>query len=199
MTKQPAAIRLIAGLGNPSERYERTRHNAGEQWVRMLAQRRGAAFASVRPARGSAAKISVSDRDVRLFLPDSYINDSGPPVGAACRYYKVAPEELLLAHDDIDLACGEVRLKFMSGSGGHNGVRDVRGHIGSRFWHMKFGIGRPARVSQVVSYVLHEPAAEERARLDAAMERACRTLDDLARGEFQRPMKQLHTCAEPAA
>ena len=196
MADAPAAIRLIAGLGNPGERYEGTRHNVGESWVRMLAQRCGGTFAPARSAHGAQAKVAVAGQDIRLFLPDAYVNESGRPVAAACRYYRIAPEQLLLAHDDLDLPCGAVRLKFAGGSGGHKGVRDVCACVGDKFWRMKFGIGHPERDSQVVSHVLHAPTDPERRCLEDAMERACRTLDDLARGEFQRPMKQLHTRPE---
>ena len=196
MADVASAVRLIAGLGNPGEKYERTRHNVGIWWLHRIAQEYGGGFSAVRAAQGHIAKIEVADQVVRLFIPDSYVNRSGGPLAAVCNYYKVAPEETLVVHDDLDLPCGVVRLKFSGGSGGHNGVADIRRCIGEGFWRLKIGIGHPGRASEVVSYVLHEPPPGELDAIGDAMYRACGSLEDLVCGEYQRPMKRLHSSEE---
>ena len=186
------AIRLIAGLGNPGARYADTRHNAGAWWARLLAERAGAAFKASRAAGGATAALEVAVTPLRLLVPDAYVNVSGGPVAAACRYYRVPPAALLVAHDDIDLPCGAVRLKFGGGAGGHNGLRDVVRLLGPEFWRLRLGVGRPERAAQVEGYVLRAPDAAERARIDAALARAAAELPALVRGEREAVMNRLH-------
>lgn len=186
------AIRLIAGLGNPGARYADTRHNAGAWWARLLAARAGAALKASRAAGGATAALEVAGAPLRLLVPDAYVNLSGAPVAAACRYYRVPPAALLVAHDDIDLPCGAARLKFGGGAGGHKGLRDVARLLGPGFWRLRLGVGRPERAAQVESYVLRPPDAAERARIDAALARAAAELPALARGEHEAAMNRLH-------
>ena len=192
MAAPDEAIRLIAGLGNPGARYADTRHNAGAWWARLLAERAGAALKVSRAAGGATAALDLAGTPLRLLVPDAYVNVSGAPVAAACRYYRVPPAALLVAHDDIDLPCGAVRLKFGGSAGGHNGLRDVARLLGPEFWRLRLGVGRPERASQVEGYVLRAPDAAERARIDAALARAAAELPALARGEHEAVMNRLH-------
>lgn len=192
MTAPGDAVRLIAGLGNPGARYADTRHNAGAWWARLLAERAGAALQASRAAGGATAVLDLAGAPLRLLVPDAYVNVSGAPVAAACRYYRIPPAALLVAHDDIDLPCGAVRLKFGGGSGGHKGLRDVARLLGPEFWRLRLGVGRPERAAQVEAYVLRAPAAAERARIDAALARAAAELPALARGDREAVMNRLH-------
>ena len=189
-----ATIRLVVGLGNPGREHVATRHNAGFWFVDALAARLDARFAHESRFFGEVARAS----DVRLVKPMTYMNLSGRSVAALSRFYGYLPQDILVAHDELDLRPGDVRLKLGGGVAGHNGLRDIQGHLGSAgFWRLRLGIGHPrdsdTPQQQVVDYVLRPPRAEERSAIEAAIDRGVRAWDDVARGDMEHAMQDLHT------
>ena len=156
------ALRVIVGLGNPGPEHLVTRHNAGFWFVDLLARRHGGEFRDYRKYSGETARISLSEQDIILLKPTTYMNRSGLSVRQLSDFYKIAPEEILVAHDELDLPVGTVRLKQGGGHGGHNGLRDTITHIGETFWRLRLGIGHPGNKADVIDYVLtRAPRAEE--------------------------------------
>jgi len=198
-------LRLFVGLGNPGRRYAATRHNAGASFVERLA--RGLSL-ELRP-EGRFQSVVARGRtpdgvEFRLALPQSYMNESGYPVAALARYYRISLPEMLVAYDELDLKPGSVKLKLGGGSAGHNGLKDIVEQLGSgEFWRLRFGIGHPRDAAlgeaEVVDYVLHPPRAEERSAIDDAMTRALAVWPQLASGEMERAMLLLHTRPRPSA
>ena len=193
-----ASIRLVAGLGNPGREYASTRHNAGFWYADELAARLSASFVSESKFAGHVAKAA----DVRIVKPSTYMNLSGQSVGAVARFFGVAPEEILVVHDELDLRPGEVKMKFGGGHAGHNGLRDIQAHLGTpEFWRLRIGIGHPRdselTQQEVVDYVLKPPRAEENGAIEDAIARGLAAWPDIARGEMERAMMFLHTKQTP--
>lgn len=192
-------LRLIVGLGNPGRQYALTRHNAGAWFVDRLAGVLGLGFQAESRFRSLVARGQTSEgADMRLVLPQSYVNESGFPVAALAHFYRISPPEILVAHDELDLKPGSVKLKLGGGSAGHNGLKDVVAQLGSgEFWRLRLGIGHPRDLElsqqEVVDYVLHPPRAEEKALIDDAIGRALAIWPRLAAGEIERAMHELHT------
>ena len=189
-----ATIRLVAGLGNPGREHAATRHNAGFWFADALARELRASFALESRFGGEVARAG----DVRLVKPMTYMNLSGRAVGGLARFYGYLPQEILVVHDELDLRPGDVRLKLGGGVAGHNGLRDIQAQLGSPdFWRLRIGIGHPrdseTPQQQVVDYVLKPPRAEERGALESSLERALRAWPDIARGDMERAMQDLHT------
>ncbi len=189
-------IRLVAGLGNPGREYAATRHNAGFWFVDALARSVGAALGAESRFAGEVGKAGA----VRVVKPSTYMNESGRSVGALARFYDVAPDEILVVHDELDLKAGEAKMKLGGGVAGHNGLRDIQAALsGGNFWRLRFGIGHPRDSAlpqqDVVDYVLQPPGKEERALIDAAIARALAAWPDIARGDMERAMLALHTKA----
>ena len=191
-------IRLIAGLGNPGPEYEQTRHNAGFWLVDNLAN--GIARCTLaRETRfnGLVAKTSIGGHELWLLEPQTFMNRSGQSVGALARFYKIAADELLVVHDELDLSPGVARLKKGGSSGGHNGLKDITAAMGTQdYWRLRLGIGHPrAQGSQqaVVDYVLHRPRKEEQALLDEAIAASLAVMPLLCDGKFDAATMQLHT------
>jgi PTH1 family peptidyl-tRNA hydrolase len=195
------AIRLIVGLGNPGEKYARTRHNAGFWFVDELARRHGGVFRSEAKHQGEAARIRVALEggaavEVWLLKPTTYMNKSGGAIASLANFYKVAPAETLVAHDELDLPVGAARLKQGGGHGGHNGLRDTIAAIGADFWRLRLGIGHPGHKDLVLDYVLQRAsAADERAITDAATRAADAVPLMLAQGA-EKAMNRLHSQAQ---
>jgi PTH1 family peptidyl-tRNA hydrolase len=195
----PLPLRLIVGLGNPGRQYAPTRHNAGAWFVERLAGTLGLPLQSETRFHSLIARGRAGDGgDVRLVLPQSYMNESGFPVAALARFYRVSPPEILIAHDELDMKPGSVKLKLGGGSAGHNGLKDVVAQLGGgEFWRLRLGIGHPRDVElsqqQVVDYVLHPPRADEKVLIDDAIVRALAIWPRLAAGEIERAMHELHT------
>jgi peptidyl-tRNA hydrolase, PTH1 family len=192
-------LRLIVGLGNPGRRFAATRHNAGAWFVEQLAEALRLGFKSEPRFHSLVARDRAADGgDIRLVLPQTYMNESGFALAALAHFYRVSPPEILVAHDELDLKPGSVKLKLGGGSAGHNGLKDVVAQLGGgEFWRLRLGIGHPrdAELTQqeVVDYVLHPPRAEEKPLIDDAIRRALAIWPRLAAGETERAMHELHT------
>ncbi|MEP7062563.1 MAG: aminoacyl-tRNA hydrolase [Betaproteobacteria bacterium] len=187
-------IRLVAGLGNIGREYVATRHNAGFWFADALAARLGASFARESRFSGDLAKAGA----LRIVKPSTYMNLSGQSVAALAHFHALAPEEILVVHDELDLKPGEAKMKLGGGVAGHNGLRDIRARLGTPdFWRLRLGIGHP-RDSEfteqpVVDYVLRPPRSDERAAIGAAIDAALDAWADIASGNFERAMLALHT------
>jgi len=189
-----ASLRLIVGLGNPGAEHLRTRHNAGFWFVDALAQRESARFGMESKLRGETAKVAIGGDPVWLLKPITFMNASGASVGAAMRYWKIAPEEMLVVHDDLDLPPGTARLKFDGGHGGQNGLRDLFAHIGhGKFHRLRIGIGHPGHKDRVTGWVLGKPSASDEAAILRSIAEALDVLPLAVEGRFEAAMKQLHT------
>jgi len=188
-------LRIIVGLGNPGPEHRLTRHNAGFWFVDLLARRHGGEFRDYRKFSGETARINVSGQDIMLLKPTTYMNRSGLSVRQVSDFYKIAPEDILIAHDELDLPVGTVRLKQGGGHGGHNGLRDAIAHIGETFWRLRLGIGHPGKKAEVIDYVLtRAPRAEEDLILEA-VGTAADSLPLLLEQGAERAMTRLHSRA----
>ena len=191
MHKSP--IRLIIGLGNPGSEYARTRHNAGAWFVERCITELSVTPKAELKFFGSLGRATLGGHDVRFFLPSTYINESGKAVLAITQFFKIAPEEILVAHDDLDHEAGTARLKFGGGHGGHNGLRDIKRVLGSsEFARLRLGIGHPGDRAQVTNYVLSSPSRDEQAAIDQSVHWAYGVLPDLAEGHWNQAVKSLH-------
>jgi peptidyl-tRNA hydrolase, PTH1 family len=156
-------IELVVGLGNPGPEYQLTRHNVGFWLVDALATAHGGVFERDRKAFGETADITVAGRRIRLLKPGTFMNLSGRAVGGLANFYRIAPESILIAYDELDLPPGRVKLKFGGGGAGHRGMASVIEHIGQQFWRLRLGIGHPGpgQREQVIGYVLGRANAEQ--------------------------------------
>lgn len=189
-----AGLRLIVGLGNPGPEYLRTRHNAGFWLVDALAERLGARFSLESKLFGQAAKIEIGGQPVWLLKPATFMNLSGKSVTAALNYWKIDPEQALLAHDELDLPAGTARLKFDGGHGGQNGLRDTMRLLGhGRFHRLRVGIGHPGHKELVTPWVLGRPGADDETMILGAVDAAMDVLPLAVAGDFSEAMKRLHT------
>jgi peptidyl-tRNA hydrolase, PTH1 family len=189
-----AGLRLIVGLGNPGAEHLRTRHNAGFWFVDMLADRLGARFGLESKLFGETAKVEIAGQSLWLLKPATFMNLSGKSVTAALRYWKIEPEEALLAHDELDLLPGTARLKFDGGHGGQNGLRDTMRLLGhGRFHRLRIGIGHPGHKDKVTPWVLGKPGRDDEAAILRAVDDAIDVLPLAVAGDFNEAMKRLHT------
>ena len=191
-------IRLVVGLGNPGREYEATRHNAGFWYADALAARLGASFSGEAKFHGRVAR---AVGDLRMLKPGTFMNLSGRAVAALAQFFAVAPGEILVVHDELDLPPGEVKMKFGGGHAGHNGLRDIVARLGSAdFWRLRLGIGHPrdSAIPQqdVADYVLQPPRANESEAIAHAIDRALDAWPQIAAGDFERAMMALHTRRE---
>ena len=194
-----ASYQLLIGLGNPGTRYEATRHNAGAWLLGRVAARYASGFRSLARCFGSIADADIGGTRVRLFRPDTYMNHSGRAVAAVAGYYRVPVERILVAHDEIDLPPGTVRLKRGGGHGGHNGLRDIVPALsGSGFSRIRLGVGHPGSKDRVVGYVLDRPTAAERSGIEDAIERVVAEIERIAAGDLEGAMNTLHRRAGAA-
>ena len=189
-----APIRLIVGLGNPGAEYEQTRHNAGFWLVDQLARgdlRKESRFNAL------AAKTRIGGNEIWLLEPQTFMNRSGQSVGAIARFFKIQPDEILVAHDELDLAPGVAKLKKGGSSGGHNGLKDISAALGTQdYWRLRIGIGHPRELKlqqPVVDFVLHRPRAEEQSLIDRAIDKSLAVIPLLCDGKHEQAMLELHT------
>ncbi len=190
-----AIIKLIVGLGNPGGDYRGTRHNAGADFVEELARQCNAPLQADSKFYGMTGRATLSGHDLRLLIPTTFMNRSGQAVAAMASFYKVAPEEILIAHDELDIPPGTARFKQGGGHGGHNGLRDIVPALGNsnNFHRLRLGIGHPGHASKVTGYVLGKPSQVDRTRIDASIDEAVSALPLLLDGDATKAMTQLHS------
>jgi len=187
-------MKLIAGLGNPGRNHERDRHNVGFWFVSRLAACERIELKSLARYHGLVGKLARPGGELRLVLPQTYMNLSGKSVGALARFYKILPEEVLIVHDELDFPPGTAKLKLGGGVAGHNGLKDIAAQLGSPgFWRLRIGIGHPGDKDLVADYVLASPRASERALIEAALERCMEISGMLLDGDMEAAMLKLHT------
>jgi peptidyl-tRNA hydrolase, PTH1 family len=193
-------MKLVVGLGNPGRKYQATRHNAGFWWVERLAERIGVGLRAEGRFQGLAGRLSPPNGNTWLLLPETFMNHSGRAVAALASFYRIAPSDILVVHDELDLPPGTVKLKKGGGAGGHNGVSDIASQLGTKdFWRLRIGIGHPGVRDEVIDYVLCAPRAEERSAIDDAIERSLEVWPLLAEGKMETAMHKLHTTKGPVA
>ncbi len=188
------AIQLVAGLGNPGNKYAQTRHNAGFWFVEEVARRCNAHFSADGKHKSEVARCTVAGHDLRLQKPQQFMNCSGLPVASLAGFYQIPRQSILIVHDELDLPVGSVRLKKDGGHGGHNGLRDLIPHLGGNdFLRLRIGIGHPGHKDDVTEHVLKPASREDREQIDQAIDAAIAVLPDLLAGKIEAAMKALHT------
>ncbi|MFT6834926.1 MAG: PTH1 family peptidyl-tRNA hydrolase [Francisellaceae bacterium] len=187
-----SAIKLIVGLGNPGEKYANTRHNAGVWFTTLLAEKYSVNLKSETKFSGYTARINTPTMNCFLLRPTTYMNISGLSVHQICTFYKIKPNEILICHDEIDLPCGSIRLKFSGGHGGHNGLRNIQSQIGKDFHRLRIGVDRPNHQSEVVNYVLNSPQKDQSIEIEHALLKALDFSEDIILGKFPQVMNKLH-------
>jgi peptidyl-tRNA hydrolase, PTH1 family len=188
------SLRLIVGLGNPGKEYAETRHNAGMWFVEKLAEKYNANLRNETKFHGFLASI---DADRKMLCPTTFMNLSGQAVQAVASYYKIAPNEILVAHDELDFLPGIIRLKFGGGHGGHNGLSSIIDHLGSKdFYRLRIGIGHPGNKNLVSDYVLNNPGKEDKKLIINSIERAIEIIQDLFDGKFELAQQKLNTAID---
>ena len=188
-----STLRMIAGLGNPEDKYLRTLHNAGFWFVDTLARKYGGNFKYEKKFDAECCKVKMQGAEVWLVKPQNYMNQSGGPVRAALDYYRVKPSALLVAHDEIDLPPGTVRLKQGGGHGGHNGIRDIIQHCGAEFLRLRIGVGHPGEKDKVTGYVLKRASSDIEAMVEKNIDEAIDVMPVLLDDGINAAMKELHT------
>lgn len=193
MSGKSVSIELIVGLGNPGSKYEQTRHNAGFWFVEEIARLKGAHFRPEAKFSGDVCKLVLEGRDVWLLKPDTFMNRSGLSVHKLASFYKIPVENILVAHDELDLEPGTARLKTAGGHGGHNGLRDIIAQMGKEFHRLRIGIGHPGHRDQVSDYVLHRASQDEQISIDNSIDSALLVLPLLAEGSWEKAVHRLHS------
>jgi PTH1 family peptidyl-tRNA hydrolase len=193
-------IRLIVGLGNPGTEYERTRHNVGFWWVDGAARKLGATLKHDRAYHGLVARVNRADGPLYLLEPQTYMNVSGKSVAALARFFKIAPQDMLVVHDEIDLPPGQMKLKLGGGVAGHNGLKDLQAQLGSAdFWRLRIGVGHPGNRDEVADWVLRKPSPEQRELVESCVARSLDALELLINGPMERAMMKIHAKPKVAA
>ena len=187
-----SSISLIVGLGNPGKEYAQTRHNAGFWFVEQLADRYGISLKADPKFHGYSGRGQIDGHDVRLLLPTTFMNRSGQSVVPFAKFYQVAPEAILVAHDELDMDPGIIRLKSGGGHGGHNGLRDIVPHIGANFHRLRIGIGHPGSKERVSGHVLGKAPSSEQDLMDAAIAHALSQVKMLVSGQVPQAMNQIN-------
>ncbi|MCU0927570.1 MAG: aminoacyl-tRNA hydrolase [Hydrogenophaga sp.] len=191
-------IKLIAGLGNPGPEYVHTRHNAGFWWVDDAARLLKAPLQMERGHFGLVARASVGGQSVWLVEPQTFMNLSGKSVASVARFFKIAPEEVLVVHDELDLPPGEAKLKKGGGHAGHNGLRDIHAQLGSAdYWRLRIGIGHPGDKNEVANWVLKKPSPDDRIAITQALDRSLKALPQLIAGDMDKATALIHTSKPP--
>ena len=186
-------IALIVGLGNPGKEYEATRHNAGFWFVDAIARQQNIIFKSEKKFHGQLARFKQAGQDVWLLKPDTFMNLSGQSVQSVCQFYKISLENILVAHDELDLEPGVARLKKGGGHGGHNGLRDIMGRMGKEFYRLRLGIGHPGHKEKVTGHVLNKVTSDDERAIEQAIHETLNTLPEIIGGDIAKAMNTLHT------
>ena len=187
-------IKLIVGLGNPGPQYAQTRHNAGEWYVNALADDYSIPMQLETKFFGHLGRGIIANHDVRLLIPNTFMNLSGKAVGAVATFYKIMPDEILVAHDELDIDPGTVKLKQSGGHGGHNGLRDIISSLANNrdFYRLRIGIGHPGNKNQVTNYVLGKAPANEQKAIEESIDEALRHTSDIVNGQHDKVMQSMH-------
>ena len=191
-------IKLFVGLGNPGPEYEATRHNAGFWWIDALAREFKVTLAPDKAFHGRVARATAHGHPLWLLQPQTFMNLSGKSVAALARFFKILPEEILVAHDELDIVPGQVKLKFGGSHAGHNGLRDIHAQLGTAdYWRLRLGVGHPGVKAEVINWVLKKPLQEQREAIETGIERAIRGVPALMAGEMEKAMLLIHTATPP--
>lgn len=200
MQTTPQPITVIAGLGNPGKEYAHTRHNAGFWLLDALAQQCAASWRTDKAYNADIAKITLAGQSLWLIKPLTFMNLSGHAVVPLMRFYRLHPESLLVAHDELDILPGEVRLKQGGGNGGHNGLKDIQAQLGTpNFWRLRLGIGHPRSLQlqqEVVNFVLARAPAAQQVAIDEAQAACLNSLPGIIGGQkapFEAAIRSLHS------
>ncbi len=186
-------IRLLVGLGNPGPEYEATRHNAGFWFIDDVARQLGARLVPERSYFGLVARVNRPDGPIWLLEPMTFMNLSGKSVAALARFFKIAPNEILVAHDELDVQPGNAKMKIGGGHGGHNGLKDIHAQLGSAdYWRLRLGIGHPGVKAEVVDYVLRKPPAEQREAIEKSIAQSLGALDLMLAGDMDKALMKVH-------
>ncbi|HHJ34477.1 MAG TPA: aminoacyl-tRNA hydrolase [Gammaproteobacteria bacterium] len=187
-------LKVIVGLGNPGSKYTETRHNAGFWFIEEVARRYSATFRPEKKFHGEVAKISLEGSDIWLLKPATFMNRSGLATQSLLSFYRIAADQCLVAHDEIDLPPGTAKLKSGGGHGGHNGLRDIISQLGTKdFYRLRIGVGHPGNKDQVVDYVLHKASRDEQTLIDQDIDDAASVMPELASGALEQAMQKLHS------
>jgi len=193
-------IKLFVGLGNPGPEYEATRHNAGFWWVDALARELKTGLSMDKGYHGLMARTTVHGHTVWLLQPQTFMNLSGKSVASLARFFKIAPNEILVAHDELDIAPGQVKLKFGGSHAGHNGLRDIHAQLGSGdYWRLRLGVGHPGNKDDVVNWVLKKPSLDHRIAIDQCIDRSLKALPAFLAGDMEKATLLVHTSKPPRA
>ena len=191
-------IKLFVGLGNPGAEYEDTRHNAGFWWTDALARELNVSLVPDKSYFAKVARTQIKGQTVWLLEPQTFMNLSGKSVGALAKFFKIAPQEILVAHDELDVVPGQAKLKFGGSHAGHNGLRDIHAQLGTGdYWRLRIGIGHPGVKAEVIHWVLKKPKAEQRDLIQDSIVRSVKAAPLLIEGDMEKAMVQIHTSKPP--
>jgi peptidyl-tRNA hydrolase, PTH1 family len=189
----PQSVELIVGLGNPGSAYAKTRHNAGAWFVEALCRQYRVTLRNEAKFNARLGQLTIGGQSVRVLISNTYMNHSGQPVGSIAKYFNLAVQNILIAHDELDFPPGDLRLKIDGGHGGHNGLRDIIHHLKSReFKRLRVGIGHPGHKDQVLDYVLQNPSHHDEVLIQDAIEKALKFLPQIV-ADWQNAMQRLHS------
>lgn len=192
MSSEISNIQLIAGLGNPGNEYEKTRHNAGFWFIDKLVYQYNLTLKNESKFLGDVAKFNSPSGNIWLLKPNTFMNRSGQSIARLAQFYKINPEQILIVHDELDLPPGSVKLKQGGGHGGHNGLRDSIAQLGKNFYRLRLGIGHPGNKEQVVGFVLGKTPQSEKILIESALDKSVDSIELILQGDMQKAMNQLH-------
>lgn len=191
-------IKLFVGLGNPGPEYDATRHNAGFWWIDALARQLKVSLTMDKSYHALIARTTINGQNIWLLKPQTFMNLSGKSVAALARFFKINPQEILVAHDELDVVPGEAKIKLGGGHAGHNGLRDIHAQLGSAdYWRLRLGVGHPGVKSEVIDWVLKKPILDHRIAIEQAIDRSIKALPALLAGEMNRATMLVHTSKPP--
>ena len=187
-------IKLIVGLGNPGKDYQPHRHNVGFWFCDALAHLYSGTFKKETKFFGEVARVNIAGSNLRLLKPNTYMNRSGQSIQSIAKFYQINTDEILVAHDELDLNPGVARIKFSGGHGGHNGLRDTIKALSSNdFYRLRIGIGHPGDRSKVADFVLHTPNKSEVEPIQTALVNSLNVIEQVVKSDIEPAMKTLHT------
>lgn len=191
-------IRLFVGLGNPGPDYEATRHNVGFWWIDSVAAVLKAPLTMDKSHHGMVARTSVNGQTVWLLKPQTFMNLSGKSVASLAHFFKIAPQEVLVAHDELDIVPGQAKLRLGGSHAGHNGLRDVHAQLGTdQYWRLRLGIGHPGDKAEVIQWVLKKPTLDHRIAIEQTIDRSLKALPQLLTGDMEQATRVIHTSKPP--